>query len=511
MRTLLIALACSVALSQCLHAEQAPAKPNIVLILTDDMPWFGTSVAMDQSIAGSHLEFLEMPNLEKLAAQGMVFRNARSAAAMCAPSRCSLQTGMMTARSLFSGNSGFGDATNGTVRFIENRKDTTHWLFEPQSQGNLRSTSIGDVLRNAGYATAHFGKWHMYGGGPAGHGYDESDGSTTNVEGIVRNPATNRVEDTCEDPKRMFSITRSGEDFIDRSVKAGKPFFVQLSHYAPHARFQARPETLRKYENNPLFEAISDPQRRQSAKVFAAMCEDFDAAVGQLMDKLKALGLEENTYVFFTSDNGGNWFNSKYFQTKPDRSTAQWNQSYELLRGAKWWLWENGIRVPLIVRGPGIKAGSRTPVNVVGYDFLPTFAELGGVSADVPSGVDGLSFVPVLLGRPLEEAYINRSIYFHYPHCRVSPPSSAIVQGEMKLLHFYEWPNENYVCNLADDLGESRNLAQADPDLTARMHQDMMEKFKAVGGYFPKPNPNVNPNAPRYNPDAPGARLLEVD
>lgn len=172
-----------------IHADQTQRPPNFVFILIDDMPWFGTSVAMDPSVPGSVMKFLEMPHLEKMARQSMIFRNARASAGMCAPSRCSIQTGMMPAHNLFSANGGFGPATDGNVKYVESPKNTTRWLFEPESQGNIRHPSIGDVMRKAGYATAHFGKWHIYGGGPAKHGYDESDGETTNVDGLNRDPS----------------------------------------------------------------------------------------------------------------------------------------------------------------------------------------------------------------------------------------------------------------------------------------------------------------------------------
>jgi arylsulfatase A len=165
-----------------LHAEsQVPERPNIVFILIDDMPWYGTSVAMDPSIPGSAMKFVETPNIEHLARQGMIFSNARAAAGVCSPSRCSIQTGMMTAHTLFTGNTKPPrQKAGGGVRYIEN---TDHRLSEPESQSFIRFPSIGDVMRNAGYTTAHLGKWHIFGGGPALHGYDESDGDTGNREG----------------------------------------------------------------------------------------------------------------------------------------------------------------------------------------------------------------------------------------------------------------------------------------------------------------------------------------
>ena len=466
------------------RADSRDTRPNIVFILIDDMPWYGTSVRMDADNPGSAMAYIEMPNVEKLAKQGMTFRNARAAAGMCAPSRCSIQTGMMTARHFYSGNGGFGAKTDGTVEYLSRGKDATMPLLCPEPQGNIRHTSVGEVLKKSGYATAHFGKWHLYGGGPEKHGYDESDGETDNKTFRPIDPATGEKTKVSEDPKFMFSITQRSVDFIERQAKAGKPFFVQLSHYANHGQYQARQATLEKYEKNPVFQKITSPRERANAQLSAAMTEDLDTSIGQVLAKLDELGIADNTYVIFTSDNGH----------------RDWNDGQEPLRGGKWWIWDGGLRVPLIVRGPGVPQGSRSAVNVVGYDWLPTFADLAGAAAHVPNDVDGVSLKPILLGQPVPESFVNRPIYFHYPHYRVSPPSSAIVEGDRKLLHFYEWPNDDFYYDLKADLGEQRNIATANLEASRKLHQKMMDHLKAVGGYFPKPNPKADPTIKKYDP-----------
>jgi arylsulfatase A-like enzyme len=457
-------------------AERSAQQPNIVFILIDDMPWFGTPVRMSPDLPESAMAFRHMPNVEKLAAQGMTFRNAYAAAGMCGPSRCSIQTGMMTARHLYSGNGGFGEKTNGTVEYLSRGQDAARPLLQPEPQGNLRFPSLGDLFKSAGYATAHFGKWHLYGGGPAKHGYDESDGDTDNK--------TSRPDDPPDDPKLMFSLTRRSVDFIERQAKAGRPFFVQVSHYATHARYQATKKTLARYEKNPVFAKIAHPRDRQNAILGAAMVEDLDTTIGQLLQTLDTLGLTENTYVVFTTDNG--------YRT--------WNESHDPLRGAKWWLWENAIRVPLIVRGPGIPAASRSTVNVIGYDFLPTFADLAGATAQLGPNIDGVSFKRLLLGGQPTEQDLTRPLYFHYPHYRVAPPASALIVGDTKLMHWYEWPDQRFVYDLTRDLGEKHNVAAADPARTARLQRQLMEGLKTAGAYFPKPNPNADLKAKRYDP-----------
>ncbi|NJM54816.1 MAG: sulfatase-like hydrolase/transferase [Verrucomicrobiae bacterium] len=215
------------------------------------------------------------------------------------------------------------------------------------------------------------------------------------------------------------------------------------------------------------------------------MTEDLDSAVGQVLAKLDELGIVDNTFVIFTSDNGYHG----------------WNEGLEPLRGAKWWIWDGGLRVPLIVRGPGVPQRSRSAVNVVGYDWLPTFADLGGASAHVPKDVDGVSLKPVLLGQPVSGSYANRALYFHYPHYRVSPPASAIIIGDKKLLHFYEWPDQNFRYDLQGDLGEKNNIAAANPEESAQMFSQMMSRLKSVDAYFPKPNPKADPKMKKYDPN----------
>ena len=459
-------------------ALQKPERPNIIFVLVDDMAWYSTSVPMDQNLPASGMAFCSMPNVQKLADQGIVFSSARAAAAMCGPSRCSIQTGMTAAHHLYTGNGGFGPKTDGNVKYIAERGAPP--LLTPEPQGNIRFTSIGDVLKSNGYATAHFGKWHLYGGGPEKHGYDESNGETDNKSVNDVPPG-----DKTENPKQIFSITQSGISFMERQHKAGKSFFLQLSHYATHARYEARPATLKKYESNPVFNKITDKRVAKNAIELAAMSEDLDTSIGLIMKTIDELGIASNTYVIYTSDNG---FRS-------------WNEGTEPLRGGKWWNWDGGLRVPLIVRGPGIKPLSHCKVNVVGYDWLPTFADLAGVSASVPKTADGISFKPLLFGKTVPESYINRKLYFHYPHYRESAPSSALVVGQMKLLYFYDHPDQYFQYDLSKDLGEKKNISTIHPEMAKLMYSQLMEGLKAFGAWFPKPNPNADPNAKVYDPN----------
>jgi len=462
----------------CGGVQAAAKRPNIILVLGDDMPWAGTSVAMMEGHKGSFMSFRHTPNIARLAEQGMTFSNAYTAAGMCAPSRCSLQTGKTTARHLFSGNGNFGDACPAEVTYRSKSKNAHLPYLEPSPMGSLSSKhpTIAEALKPLGYATAHIGKWHIYGGGPEKHGYDVSDGETSNAEGKSTDP---------KDPKLMFGITERSTKFMEEQAKAGRPFYLQMSHYAGHNPVQFLPETLGKHLESPEITRIENKGEQQRVAEREAMMEDLDTSVGMMLKRLEELGLADNTYVIFTADNG----------------FYRYNAGHEILRGGKWWLWEGGIRVPFIVRGPGIEAGTRCAANIVNYDYLPTFVDMAGGQLDALRDVDGISFKPLLSNPKAEKAYNGRDLYFHYPHPRTSTMHSGIIRDNYKLLYFYEQRDKLYLYDLAADLGESKNLAQAKPEKATQMYQDMNAYFSSIGAYLPKPNPDADPNHVRYDPD----------
>ncbi len=459
-------------------AKAAEDKPNIILVLGDDMPWAGTSVAMMEGHKGSFMSFRHTPNIARLAKQGMTFSSAYTAAGMCAPSRCSLQTGKTTARHLFSGNGNFGDSCPPEVTYSSKGKDAHRPYIEPSPMGSLSSKNptIAELLKPLGYATAHIGKWHIYGGGPEKHGYDVSTGETSNEEGKSTDP---------KDPKLMFSITEKSIKFMEEQAKAGKPFYLQMSHYAGHNPVQFLPETLGKHLKSPEITCIESKGEQQRVATREAMMEDLDTSIGMMLKRLDELGLADNTYVIFTADNGFYRFNA----------------GNEILRGGKWWLWEGGIRVPFIVRGPGIKAGTRCAANIVNYDYLPTFVDMAGGQPEALADVDGISFKPLLANPKDDKAYNDRCLYFHYPHPRTSTMHSGIIRGNYKLLYFYEQPGKPSLYDLAIDIGESKNLAQAMPEKATQMYEDMNAYFDSIGAYLPKPNPDAAEDYVPYDPD----------
>lgn len=478
----LSSLRISALVTLCAFTVVTAKQPNIVFILVDDMPWWGTSVAQLEGDPRSTSQFRITPNIERIAQRGMTFANAYSAAGMCGPSRASIQTGLSPARHLFSGNGNFGEDAPEEVYYAKpGRRSKGALLMEPSPIGKLQHefVTIGEKLKEEGYATAHIGKWHLYAGGPKEHGYDLGDGETSNAEG---GPDAGMPKD---DPKWIFSITQRGIDFITEQSEAGKPFFLQLSHYVEHNKQMSRSKTLAEFEELPAIQAIAGSRDKREASTHGAAVKDLDTSVGMLLDHLDQLGIRDNTYIVFTSDNGKGLYNGKD----------------GVLRGDKWWVWEAGVRVPFIVEGPGIAENSRSTINISGYDLLPTFYEMAGADATpLEETIDGVSILPILTQQDGAE-FADRSLYFHYPHLRGATPHSAIIKGEYKLYTFYEIPDRPFLFNLREDLGETTNLAPKMPEKAESLKSELFSYFTKVNAYLPKENPEADTSKRPFNPD----------
>lgn len=417
-------------------------KPNVVLILTDDQGWTGTSVAMDPSLPDSASDFYETPALAQLAAQGMRFSHAYAPAAICQPSRASINTGRSPAS--------LGITKNQNVN-------------PPSIPGGIMTLAHAIKSADPQYATALFGKWHL-GGDPTSAGYDVHDVGAY----AQHDPVTN--------PKDIFGISDRAEMFIRDQHAAGIPFFVQIAHQAPHLFVEALAATTAKYESKP-------PGQRHGSPDYAAMTEDLDTGVGQILGVLDELGIAEHTYVVFMSDNGG-------------INGAVVNNNLPLSAG-KGKLWEGGIRVPLIVRGPGIAPDVVSPAPVIGYDLMPTILDWVGSGASVPSGVEGGSLRPVLEA-PDGYGSVARArpeLVWHFPHWRSVTqgsqvrPHSAIQVTEAgaiyKLIRVYAVAGEPsdtlHLYNLMADPGETTDLAPQDPQRAANYLQLLDQYLVDVG------------------------------
>lgn len=471
--------------SCCLPAESAsskadagPKRPNIAMLFIDDWAWNGTPVAMDDAMPNSRMPVLQMPNLDRLAREGMRFRNAYAGAPQCSPSRVCLQTGQSAPRSGFT--------------VYMNSRDQTYYDRSKGYQGfpviacvsdmtiDPDAVTIPEALQPLGYACAHFGKWHMR-GSPEEEGYLAHDGDTTNKEGN---------QDVPGDPKLMFSITERAIAFMDEQVKAETPFYLQISYYAMHAGYECLPETREKYVNHPDVQAYyrklgktaeTIERRHQDPATWLGMAHDLDGRIGAVLQKIEELGIGDNTYVIMTADNG---YRHKFYPGLP-----------QPLHGGKWWVWQGGIRVPMIVRGPSIEADSVFAENVVNYDFLPTFVEWAGGDPKSLKDVDGVSLAGFMRGDPPSEDFCSRRLYFHYPHYRTSMPHSAIVSDHRKVIHFYNRPDISMLFDLANDEGEVENLAAKNLEEHQTLFREMMGYFERVGARIPKVNPEYVPES----------------
>jgi len=253
-----------------------------------------------------------------------------------------------------------------------------------------------------------------------------------------------------------------------------------------HAGPECLPATREKYAKHPLVQAFyertgtsaNEIHRKGDPAVWLGMGEDLDGRIGAVLDKIKSLGIGDKTYVVLVSDNG---YRHEFY---PGLQQPH--------HGAKWWVWQGGIRVPMIATGPGIKPGSCFQGNVVNYDFLPTFVEWAGGDPTALQDIDGVSLAPYIAGRQPHDAFLNRRLYFHYPHYRNTLPHSAMVTGSRKVIHFYERPDIPMLFDLATNPGEVDNIARAYPEEQKRLYEEMMAYFKEVGARIPMINPDYD-------------------
>jgi arylsulfatase A-like enzyme len=452
----LVALSCGVAASA--------DKPNVVFFFIDDLGW------ADVGYQGS--EFYETPNIDRLAASGMVFTDAYACAPNCAPSRACLLSGQYTPRhGIFT----VGDPRRGNNAF---RK------LEPiENKTVLDSKFItwAEVLDDNGYALASMGKWHL-GSDPTTQGFDiniagKEWGSPSGggYHSPYRYPNLQQ-----ETPGEYLTdrLTDEAISFID--ANKANPFFLYLTHYAVHTPIQAKKPITAKYQ------AKRPGQHQKNAK-YAAMIESVDQSVGRVLAKVDALGLTSSTVVVFYSDNGG--FGG---------ATSNYP-----LRGSKGMLYEGGIREPLVIRWPGVtKAGSRCKEPVIGVDLYPTFAEITGSKLAGDYQLDGLSLVPLL--ENASTSLDRRSIFWHFPAYLQgegdpaggpfrTTPAGAIRKGDWKLIEWFETGRQE-LYNLASDIGESNDLSDVRRDKLKELQTDMKRWRADVSAPIPTTaNPKFDP------------------
>lgn len=478
-----------VCLATIMASTSAVARPNIILILADDLGW------VDTSLTGSHL--YKTPNIERLAKRGMFFSNAYSASPLCSPTRASILTGQSPARTGFTTPGGHlkqevlkasvrphGPATRrGTVCESITRLDTAYY-------------TLVNGLKDAGYATGHFGKWHLghepY--SPLEHGFDVdiphhpgpgpagSFVAPWRFAHIKARTPKEHVEDRMGDEAVAF-INRN-----TRSTGSGqedRPFFLNYWQFSVHAPFDAKQALIDAYR--PTVDPV-DPQR---SATYAAMVHSLDDNVGKIMDALDRLGIADNTIIIFYSDNGGNMYD------RVDDTTPTSNAP---LRGGKASIYEGGIRIPAIVAWPGVvKPGTRNEALVQSEDLYPTILAMAGASGKDGQACDGLSMLPALRG----EAPLREAVYCYFPHAPTVPdwtaPSVAVRKGDWKLIRmFFDDADQTHryeLYNLAEDIGERHNLAAQEPARVRELDALLDRFLQETGAVVPKPNPAYNPEA----------------
>lgn len=437
-RTLIVLLLCS---SAALHAAESP-KPNILFILADDLGY------MDLGCHGS--KYYETPNIDRFATQAVRFTDAHSAP-VCAPTRAALMTGKSPARLHMT-----------CVRLPGVRLVRALPISE---------YTLAELLRECGYRTAIFGKWQLskpVKGALQDYGFDTCVGVSGGTSSYFFPYKLPELAEGSEGEYLTDRLAAEACKFMERHQS--DPFFIYLSHYAVHTPLHAKPELLKKYEKKPAWGGQNNP-------TYAAMVESLDSSIGQVLSKIEELGLADRTVVIFTSDNGGL---DHYFNGVHVTSNAP-------LRGEKGMLYEGGIRVPMMVRWPGVtRAGTTCDAALAVEDHYPSIAQIAGatIPPETRKDIEGISYVPLLRG---ESAKRDRPIYWHYPHYhdRFPPdPAGAIREGDWKLIEFFK-DGRLELYRLPEDLGETNNLSAKMPDRARALQARLAKWRESVGAEMP--------------------------
>ena len=455
------------------------AKPNIILVLVDDMGW------MDLSCQGS--DFYRTPHVDRLAREGILFTNGYAACAVCSPTRAAVQTGRYPhrlgvtdwIRSLFQ-RGGIGTPEKNPTEYVraKNRK-----LLCPPNPYWMESSEItlAEALGGNGYKTAYIGKWHLgdeawY---PENQGYHENFGGCdygqppsyfdpfnkpshqhpTIRAGIHKLPGRKKGEYlTHREADETVGLIRKWKD---------QPFFIQLGHYAVHTPIQAIPEVAEKYKGKE--------GKNQKNKNYAAMVESVDDCMRDLLAELKKQKIDRNTLIIFTSDNGGLDNNNNPTNNAP-------------LRSGKGYCYEGGIRVPFLVRWPAaIAPGVVSDAPVSSIDLFPSILEATGTQLPKDRPIDGLSLIQHLRSEATKSLG-RESLFWHFPHYRHAPgPYSIIRKRNWKLIKFWEGIYELY--DLDKDLGETKNLADLMPEVVRELEQELLARLRKDEAKLPRPNP----------------------
>jgi arylsulfatase A-like enzyme len=485
--TVLVAASFVTALNDSLNAAE---KPNVLFILADDLGWSDTTLYDTTTL-------YQTPNVERLAKRGMTFRRAYAVSPLCSPTRASILTGLHPARHGITSPVCHLPEVALQARTLPNGPSPSKvTVCKSATRLDTRYETLAETLKDAGYATGHFGKWHLgpepY--SPLQHGFDVDVPHTPTAgppggyfspwKGISLEPRMSRehIEDRMADEAIKFI-----EKHKDR------PFFLNYWQFSVHSPFQAKRPLIEKYRKRV------DPNSRQRSPTYAAMVETFDAAVGKLVDALDHFNLLDNTIIFFTSDNGGNTY-SHVDGVHPTSNAP--------LRGGKATLWEGGIRVPCVVIWPGhAEPGTISGALIQSCDFYPTILHMLGLAASENQQFDGISIVPALEGKPLP----RESHYSYFPHGLPVPdgirPAVAVHHGDWKLFRIFhngdQGAHQWRLYDLVHDVGERNDLAAQHPDIVRELDSRIDRFLTDTDARVPTPNPDYKPRReqPRTSPE----------
>ncbi len=449
---------------------------NFIIINVDDLGW------TDLSCYGSR--YYETPNIDILASQGMKFTNGYAACAVCSPTRASIMTGRYPARTGVTDWIHHLDREAHTA--IGSRKNPEEYvggrnrrlLCPPNPYWmELDEVTIAEMLKTAGYTTCHIGKWHL---GPY-EWFPDKQGFDINIGGCEIGQPPTYFDPYYQHARRSSIATlrprKQSEYLTDREAdeavqfikqNTDKPFFLNMCHYAVHTPFQGKKSLVAKYDKKT--------KTNHTNAVYAAMIESVDQAVERILKALDESGLNKNTLIIFTSDNGG--LKDYATDNKP-------------LRSGKGYPYEGGIRVPLIVRWPGeVKAGSVCHEPVSSIDFFPTICDAASVNLPSDRTIDGENLIPVLR----QSGQLKRNaIYWHFPHYRGSVvPYSIIRKKDWKLIKRYEGKTFE-LFNLKEDISEKHDLSDKRPDKVKELNEDLVIWLKKSKAKLPRPNPDYLP------------------
>ena len=459
--------------------QKTPQHKNILFILVDDLGY--------NDLSYRNSSFYETPNIDRIAKEGIVFNEGYANAQICSPSRASIMSGKFPAR---HGITDWIGALSGEAWRKKNRHNQ---LLPPEYQGQFPDEyiTLPEALKEANYKTFFAGKWHLGGKGssPENHGFDINIGGNDagSPRGGYFSPFKNPNLKNKKDGENLsMRLANETVNFITKNKK--EPFFAFLSFYSVHGPIQTTREKWKKYRNKAEQNGITKSgfkmghflpiRQTQDNPIYGGLVEQMDDAVGIVLNNLKKLGLDKNTIVIFTSDNGGVAAGDNY------------STSNLPLRGGKGYQFEGGIKVPYFIKVPWLKNKSKTyNTPVTGADLYPTILELVGIKLKPKEHTDGVSLLPILNG----EKTMNRPLIWHYPHYgnQGGEPSSVLRQGNWKLIHYYE-DGKNELFNLSVDPEEANDLSKNNLKTVEKLSKILFDYLEEVGAQFPVKDPLHN-------------------